>query len=164
MSSEAPNSAPAAALLLILLGFSATTLVSYSTGHQTNQAIATMDGLQVRSASLTVGGLHRSSLTLDLSAVVFNSNPIGATLQRAVYSISVDGRYLGTGETLQQFSIEPESSGSFVFPISLRWSSAVDTGAIYLANLGNVSWQANGSATVSLGSLSFSTPFEFKTG
>jgi len=164
MSSDEGNSAPAAALFAIPSAFAEVAYGYHSIRPPRAPQGAVIGDLQVRSTSMAIAGLNSTRMTLDVDAVVYNPNPFGATVDAANYSVSANGSHLGSGQTAHEYELAPQSSSTLVFPISVGWRSALETTGSYIVNLGNVSWEVDGTAEVSLGGLSLSAPFEFTTG
>lgn len=164
MSSDRENTAPAAALFVILIAFAGVAYAYHSIPPRSAQQGPIIGDLQLRSASVAIAGLNSTRMSLDIDAVVYNPNPFGATLEAANYSVSADGAHLGSGRTAHKYDLAPQSSSTLVFPISVGWKSAFETTGSYIVNLGNVSWEVSGTAVVNLGGLSLSAPFEFTTG
>ena len=164
MSSDKENSAPAAALLIILIaGVGITYGYRLSSPPSLHQRPLFGD-LELQSASVAVVGVHVTYASLSFDAAVYNPNSFGATLDAANYSVSANGGYLGSGQTSHKYDLAPRSSTTFVFPVSVGWKSALRATGSYMLNLGSVSWEVSGTAVFSLGGLSLSAPFEFTTG
>ena len=164
MSSDKGNSAPAAALFVILIAFAGVAYGYHSIRPPSTQQRPAIGDLQLRSASVAIAGLHPTYMSLNIDAVVYNPNAFGATLDAANYSVSANGGYLGSGQTAHKYDLAPQSSQTLVFPISVGWKSAFKTTGSYIVNLGDVSWEVNGTAIIGVGGLSLSAPFEFTTG
>jgi LEA14-like dessication related protein len=124
----------------------------------------TIGGLQLRSTSVDMAGLGRNGISLSLKAVVYNSNSFGATLESANYSVYANSRYMGSGQLADAYNIAPQSSQTLVFPVNIGWGSAFRTTGAYLVDLGNVTWKANGTASIEVGGFPLIVPFEFQTG
>jgi LEA14-like dessication related protein len=163
MSTDGGNTAPAAALFVILIAFTGVAFGYHATRQPNAPQRRAIGDLQLRSASVAISGLNSTHLTLSIDAVFYNPNPIGATLVGANYSVSVNGRHLGSGRTAHESYLAPQSSSAVVFPISVGWRSALETTGSYVVNFGAVSWEVDGTAVVSLAGLSLSAPFEFTT-
>lgn len=108
-------------------------------------------------------GLNHDGLSLNLKAVVYNPNGIGATLDAANYSVYANGHYMGIGQTAQEYDLASQSSQTLVFPISISWKSAFQTTGSYIVNWGDVTWKVNGTANTEVGGFSLFVPFEFVT-
>ena len=164
MSSDEGNSAPAAALFAILIAFVGVAYGYHSISQPSTPQGPVIGDIQLRSASVAIAGVNSTRMSLDVEAVVYNPNPFGATVDAANYSVSANGSHLGSGQTAHEYELAPQSISTLVFPISVGWKSAFETTGSYIVNLGNVSWEVDGTAEVSLGGLSLSAPFEFTTG
>jgi LEA14-like dessication related protein len=164
MSSDSGDSAPAAALFVILIAFAGVAYGYHSNGPPSATQRPVVGDIQLRSASVAIAGANSARMSVDIDAVVYNPNPFGATLDSANYSVSANGSHLGNGRTPHEYDLAPQSSSTLVFPISVGWKSAFEATGSYIVNLGNVSWKVSGVAIVNLGGVSFSAPFEFTTG
>ena len=164
LSSDRANTVPVIGLLAILVAGAIFIYGVYATSPQTSQPRTIMGDLQLRSASVATTGIHGTLLDIRLSAVVYNPNPFGATLDAANYSVSANGHYVGSGQITKEYDLAPRSSTTFVFPVAVGWRSGLETAGRYLLSLGNESWEVNGTALVNLGGVSLSAPFEFTTG
>jgi LEA14-like dessication related protein len=163
MSSDRGNTAPAAALLAILIAFAGVAYGYHSIRPPSAPQRPMIGDIELMSASVAVTGANSTRIRLNVDAVVYNPNPFRAMLDAANYSVSAKGAHLGNGRTPHEYDLAPRSSSILVFPISLGWRSAFETTGSYVVNLGNLSWEVNGTAVVSLGGLSLSLPFEFTT-
>jgi LEA14-like dessication related protein len=163
-SLEERNTVPVAALLVVLVVGAAVALAYYAIQPPTSRQEFAIGNLQVRSTSVVVATMHTSYVGLDIDAVVYNPNSFGATLATANYSVSADGRYLGSGRTTHSYVLSPKSSLSVELPINVGWRSAFDETGNYLVNLGHVSWRVNGTAVVEVAGFSVTVPFEFTIG
>lgn len=135
----------------------------YSTHLANTQQRSVIENLQLRSTSVDITSLNRTGLSLNLSAVVYNPNGFGATLDAANYSVYANGHYLGSGQTVRKYDLASQSTQTLVFPISISWKSAFETTESYVIDWGHVSWEVNGTADINVGGLALSAPFEFTT-
>ena len=113
---------------------------------------------------MDITGLSSNGLSLNLKAVVYNPYSFGATLDAANYSVYADGHYAGAGQTAREYDIAPQSSEALVFPISMSWKSAFQTTGSYVVDLGDVTWNVNGTANIEVGEFLLSVPFGFAVG
>ena len=158
MSPARENLVLTAILLGVLVAASA---YGYYLSHpQVTQSEPLIGNLQLRSTSVGIDGLNPTRLGLNVKAVVYNPNGFGATLDSANYSVYVDGRYLGSGQTTGKLELAAQSSQTFVLPVSVGWTSGLRAAGRYLLDLGHVSWEVKGNMDVSIGGLSLSVPFE----
>jgi len=162
LASSKDNSAFALLLLIILVAVAAVALVYYPANSASEGT--EIGGLQIQSTSVSMAGMSHSGLGLNLDAVVYNPNTLGATLDRANYSVYVDGQYFGTGRTAREYSLAPQSSQTLVFPVSVGWKSAFRTVGSYVMDGGKATWKVNGTATIALGGIPFTVPFDFLGG
>jgi LEA14-like dessication related protein len=111
-----------------------------------------------------VAGLSRSGIDLNFQAVVYNPLGFGATIEAANYSVYANGQYVGEGQLAREYAITPQSSQTLVFPLGIGWKSAFRTTGSYIVDLGSITWKVNGSASIEVGGLPLSMPFEFTSG
>jgi LEA14-like dessication related protein len=157
------NAATIIFLVLIAATFSVLVAVNYSI-HQNSAQRPMIGNIQIRSTSIDITSLNRTDLNMNLKAVLYNPNGFGATLNTAEYSVYANGHYVGSGKTIQEYDLTPQSSQTLTFPISVGWNAASKTTASYILNWGHITWMVNGTSIINIGSLSISTPFEFTTG
>lgn len=145
-------------LLILALGTaSEVTLAHVSNGAYGAQGAPAIGELQVRSSAVEIAALGSGGLNLTLKADTFNAYGFGATLEAMNYSIYVDGRYVGSGETSHQYYFAPRTSQTVYFPLHTGWSSALLTVGDYVAGLGSIDVRASGTARVGLGEGSIAT-------
>lgn len=113
---------------------------------------------------MDVTDLSGTGLSLNLNAVVYNPNDFGVTLDAVNYSIYGSGRYLGNGQTAREYSLDPHSSQTLTFPVSVSWRPIFQTMGNYVVEWGNVTWEVNGTANIKVAGLPLSVPFKFTTG
>ena len=121
-------------------------------------------GFRLLSTSVVITSLDQGGLNLSFNAVVYNPLAFGATLSAANYSVYANGRFVGNGHISQEYEILPQSAATLVFPYSIGWGSVVLTAGTYLMGLGHVNWMVNGTASIKVGGLPLSVPFDFATG
>jgi LEA14-like dessication related protein len=112
---------------------------------------------------VSVSGLGYGGPDLSLAAVIYNPNSFGATMIGANYSVYADGNYLGNGQTTHEYVLSPQSTETFVLPVSIGWKSALQTMGNYLIDHGGVTWEVKGTADIEVGGVSLSIPFELVT-
>ena len=114
-------------------------------------------GISLQSVSLT-------TVTVDVTVSVHNSNPVGAVLHRIAYVIyfEEDGDWvqLGRADRSEDVMIKARSSTSFDIINKIEILSAI--GALYQAynQGGSVTLKVAGSAWVGIGPVSTEVPFE----
>ena len=152
------------ALLLIILVVVPVYAYAYRSTRPGSQQDYAIGDFRIVSTSVDATGLNRNGLTLNIIAVVYNSNVFGATLEAANYSIYANGHYLGTGKTTHEYDVASQSSQVLAFPISVSWKSALHSLWSYTVAWGNVSWKVNGTAIIEVGGLPLISPFELAAG
>ncbi|HXW95871.1 MAG TPA: LEA type 2 family protein [Nitrososphaerales archaeon] len=120
--------------------------------------------IQLRATSVQVTGFALGGPDLSLTAVVYNPNGFGVSLNGASYSMYADGHYLKSGLITGEYPLAPLSTKAFVFPISIGWKPAFQTLGSYMWGWGNVRWEVKGTASIEVGGFSFSVPFDLTTG
>ena len=114
-------------------------------------------GISLQSVSLT-------TVTVDVTVSVHNSNPVGAVLHRIAYVIyfEEDGKWvqLGRADRSEDVMIKARSSTSFDIINKIEIFSVI--GALYQAynQGGSVTLKVAGSAWVGIGPVSTEVPFE----
>jgi len=146
-------------LLIILLVMPAYLYYGYLT-RPLSAPWATVGDLQVRATSVQVTGLAFGGPELSLTAVVYNPNGFGVSLDSANYSIYADGQYLRNGQIAHEYSLAPQSTQTFVFPASIGWGSALRTLGSYVWAWGNVEWEVKGTARIQVAGFPLSVPFD----
>jgi LEA14-like dessication related protein len=150
-------------ILVVLVASAVEAFGYYSSQLPRTQEESLVEGVQLRSTSVDVVGLSSSGPSLNFNAVVYNPNAFGAKLDAANYSVYADGHYLGSGQTVHEYYIAPQSSQTLIFPISIGWPSAFQTMGSYIVGRGNITWMVNGTANIEVGGLALSAPFKFTT-
>ena len=149
-------------LLLILLIVPAYAYYDY-TNRPTTPSWSVVGDLQVRATSVTVTGLTLGGPGLSLAALVFNPNGFGVSLVGANYSIYADGHFLVDGRIVHEYALSPLSTEAFAFPFSIGWGSAFQALGSYMWAWGNVNWEVKGTASIQVGGLSLTVPFDLTT-
>jgi LEA14-like dessication related protein len=121
---------------------------------------STVGDLQVRATSVQVTGLAAGGPDLSVSAVVYNPNGFGVSLDSANYSIYANGHYLQNGQITREYALAPQSTQTFVFPLSIGWTSAFQTLGSYVWAWGNVNWEVKGTASIEVGGFPLTVPFD----
>jgi LEA14-like dessication related protein len=158
------------ALAIFIVGLMVSVWVSaydLSMSQQSNngrQPTAVIGDLELRSTSVQITGANGTDLSLSFKAVVYNPNPIGATVDLVNYTVYADGHYLASESISHEYVVLPESSQTFVFPITVGWKLAVEALGNYVIGLGHVNWEVKGNAIVDVAGVSLTTPFDFTTG
>lgn len=129
----------------------------------TTGSMTMIGDLQIRATSVQLTGLALDGPDLSLTAVVYNPNGFGVSLKAANYSVYADGRYLLDGQITSRYSLAPQSTQTFVFPIDTGWKSAFQTLGNYMWDRGNMNWEIKGTATIEIGSLLLAVPFDLST-
>jgi len=119
--------------------------------------------LQIRGTSVQVTGLALGGPDLSLTAVVYNPNGFGVSLNNANYSIYANGHYLQNGQIARKYALAPQSTQTFVFPVSIGWKSAFQALGNYIWAWGNVDWEVKGTASIVVGGFAFTAPFDLST-
>jgi LEA14-like dessication related protein len=154
------RSALLALTFVIIFAMAAETYASHSIYTPNTQPKIIFGDLQLRSTSVDVTGLGDGGLSLDLDAVIYNPNNLGATLKGANYSVYADGRLVGSGQTKSEYALAPRSSLTLAFPVTVGWNSAFETTGSYLVGLGHVTWSIKGIADSEVGGFAFLVSFE----
>jgi len=132
-------------------------------GYLTRPVVATwstVGDLQIRATSVQVDGLAIGGPDLSLVAVVYNPNGFGVSLDSANYSIYANGHYLQKGQISHEYALGPQSTQTFVFPISIGWKTAFQTLGSYVWAWGSVDWQVKGTAGIGVGGIPLTVPFD----
>jgi len=149
-------------LMIILLVMPAYLYCSYVTGPS-SAPWSTVGDLKFQATSVQVTGIAPGGLDLSLTAAVHNPNDFGVSLNGANHSIYANGHYLQNGHVTRKYALAPQSTQTFVFPISIAWSSALKTLGNYIWAWGSLTWEVKGVATVEVGGFSIAIPFELST-
>ena len=120
----------------------------------------TVGDLQVRATSVQLTGLAFGGPELSLTAVVYNPNGFGVSLESANYSIYANGHYLQDGQITHEYALDPQSTQAFVFPASIGWGPAFQTLGGYVWAWGNVKWEVRGTARIQVGGFPLTVPFD----
>jgi len=163
LSSRRENSAYFALLLIVAI---AVPLYAYGfrSSHPSVSPEYVVGDFQVRSTSVQITGTGLGGLGLSFKAVVYNPNVFGGTLDSANYSVYANGHFVGTGHTSTVYEVSPDSSQTFVFPVSVGWGSTFVTLGGYIVGLGNVSWKVDGNASIEINGIILLVPFALTTG
>ena len=122
------------------------------------QRVAVLD-LQIKSISVVPTGLSFSGVSLELNSVVYNPNPITATIDQISYSVYENNNFVGDGQISSVYNIPADSSYVVSFPISIGWGSLGSTIINYIVSGGKVTWSIHGSDNVNIDGIKFSLPF-----
>ncbi len=159
MSVQRDRTSFALFLLLILVVMPAYLYYGYVT-RPVSAPWSTVGDLQIRATSVQVTGFGVGGPSLDLAAVVYNPNGFAVSLDRANYSVYANGRYLQNGEITHEYELAPQSTQTFVFPIGVGWRTAFQTLGSYILAWGSVDWGVKGTASIEVGSLHLTVPFD----
>jgi len=149
-------------LMIILLVMPAYLYCSYVT-RPSGAPWSTVGDLKVQANSVQVIGMAPGGLDLSLTAVVYNPNGFGVSLNGANYSMYANGHYLQDGQVTRKYALAPQSTQTFVFPISIGWSTALKTLGDYIWAWGSLTWEVKGVANVEVGGFSLAIPFDLST-
>jgi LEA14-like dessication related protein len=165
LSSRRENLVLAAGLLAVLVVVAVVVPYGYYSTHQPSTRPRPLVGnIELESISVSITGVNGSGLGLRITAVVYNPNGFGATLDSLNYSVYADGHYLGNGRTAVSYDLAPQAYVTLVFPINVGLGPAIRAMGSYIVGIGHVTWEVKGTADVELDGLSVSAPFEFTTG
>jgi LEA14-like dessication related protein len=159
LSDQRERTAFALFLVIILVVMPAYLYYGYVT-RPTSAPWSTIGDLQVRATSVQVTGLALGGPDLSLTAVVFNPNGFGVSLDSANYSIYANGHYLQNGQITREYALAPQSIQTFDFPISIGWASAFRTVGSYMWSWGNVNWEVKGTARIEVGGFPLTVSFD----
>ena len=151
-------------LLIVLVVVPLYAVAQYAIHPPSTQQGGTFGNLQLRSTSVDIAGLGGNGIDLDIQAVIYNPNGFGATIEAANYSVYANGQYVGEGQLAHEYVVTPQSSQTFVFPISIGWRSVFRTTGSYIVSLGTIAWKVEGTASIEVAGLPLSVSFEFVTG
>lgn len=165
MSTQRDRTAFALFLLLILVVLPAYLYYGYVTRPE-SASWSTVGDLQIRATSVQVTGFAIGGPELSLTAVVYNPNGFGVSLERANYSVYANGRFLQNGRIGQEYVLTPQSTRAFVLPVSTGWRTAFQTLGSYLEAWGDVNWEVKGTAEIEAGGFPLTVSFDlsFHTG
>jgi len=124
---------------------------------------STVGDLQIRATSVQVTGFALGGPDLTMAAEVYNPNGFEVSLKSANYSIYANGHFLQNGRVTQRYALAAQSSQTFVFPIGIGWKSAFQTLGNYIWAWGNVDWEVKGTASIEIGGLLLTAPFDLST-
>ena len=119
---------------------------------------------EVNVVGISFKGISLTTVTVDVTVSVHNSNPIGASLHRIAYGIyfEEDGKWvqLGSADRTEDVAIRASSSTSFDIINQIETLPAL--AALYEMNNqgGSVNVKVTGSAWVGIGPVSVEVPFE----
>jgi LEA14-like dessication related protein len=116
--------------------------------------------LEIRATSVQLTSLALGGPDLSLTAVIYNPNGFGVSLNGANYSIYDDGHYLQSGQITREYALAPESTQTVVFPVTVGWKSALQAFGDYLWGWGDVNWEVKGSASIGVGGILLTVPFD----
>jgi len=159
LSAQRDRTAFALFLVIILVIMPAYLYYGYVTRPESG-AWSTVGDLQIRATSVQVTGLAVGGPVFSLTAVVYNPNGFGVSLDRANYSVYANGHYLRDGQIVQEYALAPQSTQTFVFPISIGWRTAFQTLGAYLLSWGNVNWEVKGTADIEAGGFPLTVSFD----
>jgi len=159
LSVQRERTAFALFLLIILVVMPAYLYYGYVT-RPVSAPWSTVGDLQVRATSVEVTGLAVGGPDLSLTAVVYNPNGFGVSLDRANYSVYANGHYLQSGQITRKYTLGPQSTQTFVFPISIGWSPAFQTLGSYVWAWGSVDWEIKGTASIEAGGFPLTVSFD----
>jgi len=119
---------------------------------------------EVDIVGISFKGISLTSVTVDVTVSVRNSNPVGAVLHRIAYTsyFEEDGKWvqLGSADRTEDVTIKASSSTSFDIMNQIELLPAI--AALYEAHNqgGVVTLKVAGSAWVGIGPVSVEVPFE----
>ena len=128
-----------------------------------NAPWATVGDIQIRATSVQVTGFALGGPAMSLTAVVYNPNGFGVSLNSANYSIYANGHFLQNGQITHRYALAAQSQQTFVLPFSIDWKLASQTLGDYLWAWGDVKWEVNGIATIEVGGFLLIVPFDLST-
>jgi LEA14-like dessication related protein len=113
---------------------------------------------------ISLKGISLTTVTVDVTVSVHNSNPVGAVLHRIAYVIyfEEDGKWvqLGSADRTEDVMIKASSSTSFDIINQIGTLSAVAALYEMYNQEGSVTLKVAGSAWVGIGLVSVEVPFE----
>ena len=113
---------------------------------------------------INVKGISLTTVTVDVTVSVLNSNSVGAVLHRIAYTIyfEEDGEWvqLGSADRTEDVTIKASSSTSFDIMNQIELLSAVAALYEMYHQGGSVTLKVVGSAWVGIGPVSVEVPFE----
>ena len=149
-------------LLIILIVMPAYLYYGYM-NRPVNAPWATVGDIQIRATSVQVIGFALGGPAMSLTAVVYNPNGFGVSLNGANYSTYANDHYLQSGQIDRRYALAAQSSQTFVLPFSIDWKLAFQTLGDYLWAGGSVKWEVKGIATIEVGGLLLRVPFDLST-
>lgn len=149
-------------LVIILVIMPVYLYYGYVTRPSTGSVIMVGD-LQIRATSVQVTSLAFGGPDLSLTAVVYNPNGFGVELTGANYSVFADRHFLQDGQITNRYVLASQSTQTFVFPVSISWSSAFQTLGNYIWAWGDVTWEVKGTASLEVGGIHLTVPFDLST-
>jgi LEA14-like dessication related protein len=163
LSSDTQGRVIASALLVVLIAAVVVVYEYNSANLPTTRSTLTFGNFQIQSTSVGVTGINRTDLDLRFKALIYNPNSWGATIDEANYTVYVNGRHLGSGQSAEEYDLSPHTSQNLIFPIGVSWKSAFGSLASYVIGWGHVTWEVRGDADIGVGGISISVPFDFTT-
>jgi len=116
--------------------------------------------LQLRATSVQVTGLSTSGLSFSIAVTVYNPNGFGVSLDSADYSVYADGNHLFDGQITNRFELAPQATRTLVLPVPVGWGSAFHAIGNYIWSEGYVNWEVKGKASIEVGGLPLTVPFD----
>jgi len=159
LSVQRDRTAFALFLVIILVVMPAYVYYGYVT-RPSSAPWSTIGDLQVRAMSVQVTGLAIDGPALSLTALVYNPNGFGVSLDRANYSIYANGHYLQDGQINHEYTLAPQTTQSFALPVGIGWGTAFQTLGSYVWAWGNLNWEVKGTASIEVGGLPLTVPFD----
>jgi LEA14-like dessication related protein len=92
--------------------------------------------------------VNASGSTIVVTFTIKNTTPVGATLLYATYKLYGDGNYVGKGAITSPVKIPAHSSVQATTDFLLPLEGAIRGSWAYFLYGGNISWRAQGNATI----------------
>jgi len=117
--------------------------------QQTSAKSGSSFGVSISGFQLSgIQSVNASGTTVVVTFAIKDETPIGGTLQSATYKLYGDGNYIGQGTVDSPLKIPAHGNVGATTDLLLPLSGGLRGSWIYFLDGGNVSWRAEGNATV----------------
>jgi LEA14-like dessication related protein len=149
------NVAIALAILILLV-------VGVSINLQIVQRAEVSD-LQLESVTPSNIQLQLSAVSMNVDMIVHNPNGVPAKIAGIGYWLYANGTFLGSGANSSTYDIPAHSNYTLTFSLDMPLGTGLSVVSNYLAQNSIISWELKGTDHVTINTISFTVPFDYKS-